>query len=135
MNIQKGFWFGLMAIFTVLIVSSSAGAQSDTMTLDSRQGSKGKSRPPVLFPHSLHVEKGIDCKGCHHLYEKGQNVLDESKLVEGNPEIRCSACHKAGARLDLERAYHQQCIGCHQKPLKEKSKIPPRYCGGCHVRK
>ena len=132
---KLGFWIGFIAMACILITGVSLIAQSDSMLLDSSGGLRGKKRPPVNFPHNLHVEKGINCKDCHHLYEKGENVLDESKLEEGNKEILCAACHGPKSRLNLERAYHGQCIGCHKKPIKDQKKIPPRYCGGCHVRK
>ena len=132
---RLGFYTGFITITLTLITTSSLMAQSDSMLLDSSGGLRGKKRPTVNFPHNLHVEKGLSCKDCHHLYEKGENVLDESKLTEGNKEIRCSTCHGPKSRLNLERAYHGQCISCHKKPLKDQKKIPTRYCGGCHVRK
>ncbi|MCJ7705489.1 MAG: cytochrome c family protein [Desulfobacterales bacterium] len=131
---RLSFWAFLIA-FPFILLANSLMAQSDMMILDSSRGLPGKKRPPVPFPHNLHVEKGLSCKDCHHLYEKGKNVLDESNLTEGNKEIRCSFCHGSKSRLNLEQAYHGQCMGCHKKPLKEQRKAPPRYCGGCHVRK
>jgi len=132
---KSGFYMVYLLIPLMLMTVPSLMAQSDKMLLDSTKGLRGKKRPPVNFPHNFHVEKGFNCKDCHHLYEKGQNILDESKLVEGDKEIQCSACHGPKTRLNLERAYHEQCIGCHKKPLKDQKKTPPRYCGGCHVRK
>lgn len=134
MKMTRGFWCGCITIILLLILGPPLGAQSEKMVLDSSKGQSGKKRPPVNFPHQLHVEKGLDCKDCHHLYENGKNVLDESKLVEGNQDLRCSTCHHAKSRLNLEKAYHRQCLGCHKKPIKDKTKVPPRYCGGCHVR-
>lgn len=131
---RLGFCAFFIACSFVLLANSLL-AQSDMMILDSMKGLPGKKRPPVPFPHNLHVEKGWSCKDCHHLYEKGKNVLDESSLTEGNKKILCSSCHGSKARLNLEQAYHAQCMGCHKKPLKEQKKAPPRYCGGCHVRK
>ncbi|MDP2971308.1 MAG: cytochrome c3 family protein [Deltaproteobacteria bacterium] len=131
---RLSFWAFLIA-FPFILLANSLMAQSDMMILDTSRGLSGKKRPPVSFPHNLHVEKGLSCKDCHHLYKKGENVLDESNLTEGNKEIRCSSCHGSKSRLNLEQAYHEQCMGCHKKPLKEQKKAPPRYCGGCHVRK
>jgi len=131
---RLSFWAFLIA-FPFILLANSLMAQSDMMILDSSRGLSGEKRPPVPFPHNLHVEKGLSCKDCHHLYKKGENVLDESNLTEGNKEIRCSFCHGLKSRLNLEQAYHRQCMGCHKKPLKEQKKAPPRYCGGCHVRK
>ena len=131
---RLSFWAFLIA-FPFILLANSLMAQSDMMILDISRGLSGKKRPPVSFPHNLHVEKGLSCKDCHHLYKKGENVLDESNLTEGNKEIRCSFCHGSKSRFNLEQAYHGQCMGCHKKPLKEQKKAPPRYCGGCHVRK
>lgn len=135
MEIKKGFYMGWIAMVLILMAGHSLMAQSDRLLLNSSEGLTTKKRPPVDFPHNLHVDRGLACKDCHHLYEKGENVLDESKLVEGNKEIRCSFCHRSTSRLPLQEAYHRQCLGCHKKPLKEAKKHPPRYCGGCHVRK
>ncbi len=132
---RLGFSVFFIALTFILMAGSPLMAQSDMMLLDSSKGRAWKKRPPVPFPHNLHVEKGWSCKDCHHLYEKGENILDESTLEEGNKEIQCSACHGPKSRLHLERAYHGQCLGCHKKPLKDREKAPPRYCGGCHVRK
>jgi hypothetical protein len=131
---RLGFWFWLAAMALILTAGSSLLAQSDVMLLDSLNGSPEKTRPPVGFPHSLHMEVVPSCKDCHHVYQRGKNVLDEGTLEEGNKELRCSSCHGPKSRIDLRDAYHGQCMGCHRKPLKEQKKIPPRYCGGCHVR-
>jgi hypothetical protein len=104
-------------------------AQPDEILLE------GKTRPAVSLPHNRHVEAGLSCKDCHHIYENGKNVLDESQLEEGNKALRCLACHGLKSRLTPEKAFHNQCTGCHRKYLMEKKKTGPRYCGGCHVRK
>lgn len=115
----------------LILAGSPLQAQPDKIVLD--QG--GKTRPAVIFPHNRHVEAGLSCKDCHHVYENGKNVLEEDKLEEGNQGIRCSACHGSKSRLDLEQAFHNQCIGCHATYLKKNEKTGSRYCGGCHVRK
>jgi hypothetical protein len=132
-------WIGrrlLMTMVAALLVLSSSplGAQPDKMVLDGLKGSGEKQRPAVTFPHNRHVETGLSCKDCHHIYKNGENILDESKLEEGNKDIRCSACHGPKSQLNLEKAFHNQCIGCHKKYQKEGKKTGPRYCGGCHVR-
>jgi hypothetical protein len=120
-------------MITVALLLAFTGAplwaQPDEIVLE------GKTRPAVALPHNRHVEAGLSCKACHHLYENGKNILDESKLEEGNKDIRCSACHGPKFRLNLEEAFHNQCIGCHRKVQGEKKKTVPQYCGGCHVRK
>ncbi len=118
-------WGGLMIAMALLLIGSPLWAQPDKIIL------KGKTRPDVTLLHNHHVEAGLSCKDCHHLYENGKNVLDESKLEEGNKDVRCINCH--GSKL--EQSFHKQCIGCHAKYQKEKKKTGPQYCGGCHVKK
>jgi hypothetical protein len=121
----------LMITVALLLVltGSPLRAQPDKIVLE------GKTRPAVTLPHNRHVEAGLSCKDCHHLYENGKNILDESKLEEGNKDLRCLACHGHKSHLNLEKAFHNQCTGCHRKVQMEKKKAGPQYCGGCHVRK
>ncbi|MBI4633198.1 MAG: cytochrome c3 family protein [Deltaproteobacteria bacterium] len=125
----------IMLTTMIALTGSVLMAQQDKMILDSSNASQNKGRPAVTFFHNRHVEAGLDCKACHHLYQKGKNILDESQLVEGNPAIRCSQCHAAQLRLNVQQAFHSQCIGCHVTYQKEKKKTVPRYCGECHARK
>jgi hypothetical protein len=124
----------LMAVLGGLALTSSVGAQPETMTLRS-PASQSQDRPPVLFTHGRHIEDGFSCKECHHRYEQGKNVLEESDLEPGKPGIRCQECHGPGGRGSLEEVFHRQCLGCHQKMAKEGRKNIPRYCGECHVKK
>jgi len=120
-------------MMTIALLLLSAGpplwAQPENIVL------AGKTRSAVSLPHNRHVEAGLSCTDCHHIYENGKNILDESKLEEGNQGIRCSACHGPKSRLNLEKAFHNQCTGCHRKYLIDKKKTGPRYCGGCHVKR
>ena len=127
----------LMITLALLLVltGSPLRAQPDKIVLDNSKVLDGKTRPAVMLPHNRHVEAGLSCKDCHHIYQDGKNILDESKLEEGNKDIRCFACHGRKSRPNLEQAFHNQCIGCHRKVLKEKKKTGPQYCGECHVRK
>src|SRR5512136_1873409 len=86
----------LMITVALLLVltGSSLRAQPEKIVLD------GKTRPAVTLPHNRHAEAGLSCKDCHHIYENGENVLDEGKLEEGNQGIRCSACHGPKFRID-----------------------------------
>jgi hypothetical protein len=119
----------------LILTGSPLRAQPDKIVLDNSKVLGGKTRPAVTFPHNRHAEAGLSCKDCHHIYENGENVLDESKLEEGNQGIRCSACHSPKLRLNLEKAFHNQCMGCHAKYLKKNKKTGPQYCGECHVKK
>jgi hypothetical protein len=121
----------LMITVALLLVlaASPLRAQPDKIVLE------GKTRPAVTLLHNRHVEAGLSCKDCHHIYENGKNILDENKLGEGNKDVRCLNCHVSKSGLNLEQAFHKQCIGCHGKYQKEKKKTGPQYCGGCHVKK
>jgi hypothetical protein len=131
-----GFRLLMIMVAALLVLSNSpAGAQPDKIVLDHSDISGGRTRPPVTLPHNRHVEAGLSCKDCHHFYQDGKNVLDESKLEEGNQDIRCSACHGPKSQLNLQEAFHDQCMGCHTRYQKEKKKTGPRYCGECHIRK
>lgn len=108
-------------------------AQQDHLKLNHPEVFMKRERPPVNFPHNRHAEAGFSCKDCHHQYKNGKNVLDESTLQEGNQEIKCSACHTPQFRIDLQRAFHYQCLSCHKKNEREKKKTGPRFCGECHL--
>jgi hypothetical protein len=79
---------------------------------------------PVRFMHAKHAMVVKDCALCHH-----HRPLDEAAAET----VRCSACHQEPSnpehpeRLGLKGAYHQQCMGCHQKMNRG-----PVDCNGCH---
>ncbi len=118
----------------VFVWTPHLSAQPEKVVLDNSKVSGKRTRPAVDFPHNRHAEAGISCKDCHHLYKDEKNVLDEGSLEEGKEGIRCSACHGSKSRVKLERAFHDQCIGCHRKFQKENKKTGPLFCGGCHVK-
>lgn len=115
---------------SLIIAFPLLSADTDDDPFESRQ------RPPVNFLenyHDLHMESQ-DCLSCHHNYEDGENVLDESELEEGNPDILCAACHGEDSEINLQRAFHRQCIGCHDKLSDENMATGPSLCGECHIR-
>lgn len=87
------------------------------------------TRPAATFVHDEHNEKAgaEDCVLCHHGGADG--VQDTSSSTEGTPCADCHAVKAAPGATSLTRAYHQQCIGCHQEQGKG-----PLACGQCHVR-
>ena len=75
------------------------------------------------------MEETTICSGCHHLgsVEKQKNVP------------ACNACHTtqnipSGNTPTLLGAYHQACLGCHQK-MGYPEKVMPQTCTGCHKEK
>ena len=121
--------FSFMAV-VILFSITDLPAQPEDILLDHPEVFEKRARPPVMFSHGRHMEAVPSCKDCHHQYEDGKNVLDESALTEGSEGIKCSSCHASRDRIDLQEAFHSQCISCHKE-----EKTGPRYCGECHVRK
>ncbi len=119
-------------IFTIVVASAflfvSAYSQEEMTFVDNSVFTKPQ-RTPSIFHHDEHNEKaGIEdeeCNKCHHVYEDGKLLEDESSEDQG-----CSECHElksSGNTLALMKAYHTNCKGCH---LKEKK--GPVMCGECH---
>jgi hypothetical protein len=87
-------------------------------------------RPAAVFPHDAHNEKAAieNCNRCHHVYEDGKLVEDES-----SEDRSCSDCHgleDAGRQPGLMKAFHLNCKGCHLEQKKG-----PVMCGECHIRR
>ncbi len=134
---KRAFCVGAGIIIFIAFVLSILMAQPENIVINNTGIYKVKERSPVSFPHGLHMESDLSCTDCHHWYRSdGKNILDESKLEEGKPGIKCSDCHKrkgrSRLRYNLREAFHMQCMGCHGKLKKEGKKSGPRLCGECH---
>ena len=86
-------------------------------------------RPAAVFRHDEHNEAAEieECNECHHVYEDGEKVADES-----SEDQRCAECHTEEAidnQPGLRKAFHLNCKGCHLS-----KKQGPVMCGECHVR-
>ncbi len=115
------------AILSVFVLSS-VYAQEDMTHVDNSVF-ENPQRTPSIFHHDEHNEAaGIeDCNECHHVYEDGKKVEDES-----SEDQRCSDCHgikTVDGQPSLVKAFHENCKGCH-----EKEKKGPIMCGQCHVK-
>ena len=124
---KKGI-FLLMAPLLVIILLLPAFSQEDMEVVDCGSFSK-KQRPPAIFRHDEHNEKARieDCSECHHIYEDGKKLEDES-----SEDQSCADCHdekSSGRKLGLRKAFHTNCKGCHLA-----KKQGPVMCGKCHVR-
>ncbi len=121
----------IIIAFTGLISAlllTSAYSQEDMVAVDNGVFDNAR-RSPSIFVHDAHNEKaGIEeCYACHHVYEDGQLIEDES-----SEDQMCSDCHEMkaeGRRPGLMKAFHKNCKGCHQK-----EKAGPVMCGECHKR-
>ena len=119
-------------ILAIVVVSAflfvSAYSQEDMTSVDSSVF-KNPQRTHSIFRHDEHNEKaGIEeCNKCHHVYENGKLVEDES-----SEDQRCSDCHElkaSGNKPALMKAYHTNCKGCHLEQKKG-----PIMCGECHLK-
>lgn len=86
-------------------------------------------RPGAVFPHDDHMFLvDDDCSVCHHVYENGELVPDES-----SEDLYCSDCHSLKPApnnpMPLEAAYHKLCRDCHFDRGEG-----PVLCGECHVK-
>ena len=114
------------ALVGVLLIP--AFSQEDMEVIED-EGFSNRQRPPAVFRHDEHNEKAAleDCSECHHVYEDGQKLEDESSEAQS-----CSECHDekgSGDMPGLRKAFHTNCKGCHLEQKKG-----PVMCGSCHVR-
>lgn len=124
---KKGI-FLLIAPLLVGVLLLPAFSQEDMEVVDN-EGFSQKQRPPAVFRHEEHNEKASieECSECHHIYEDGKKLEDES-----SEDQSCSECHDeegSGDQLGLRKAFHTNCKGCHLQ-----NKKGPIMCGQCHVR-
>ena len=107
--------------------SLPALSQDDVETVSDSAFSKHR-RPPAVFFHDEHNEKAEledDCSACHHVWEDGVKLEDET-----SEDFECSECHLEGGDTNaLAGRYHIQCKGCHLEQRKG-----PVMCGECHRR-
>ncbi len=118
------------SIALVLVIAGTLAAQEDRHFLESK-AFDDRQRPGVVFKHLFHYEM-IDCMDCHHDYDDGENVWD---MYSG--KNYCSDCHTVqgeGKVMGLMDAFHESCVGCHQKTLDQGQSTGPIMCGECHVR-
>jgi hypothetical protein len=119
----------LLAVFVftglAFLVISTEAQFNITVVRDSAFGER--MRPAVPFYHEEHnAAAGLyDCTVCHHVWEDGEKLAYEDSVG-----MECSSCHytQDHTEMDLIRAYHLQCRGCHME-----EKAGPVLCAECHV--
>jgi c(7)-type cytochrome triheme protein len=103
---------------------------------------KVKETGPVLFKHSVHLQKKGDCGACHNaLFKTGPNPRVSMSAMEKGKS--CGACHDGKAAFTVK----ENCDKCH--PVKElvftdkdagnitfshKSHTGLYKCGECHTK-
>lgn len=127
MKTKKIALYVVVAGLASLFIFGAAYAQDEIQWLE-HDIFVGRERPAAVFSHAVHADDlGIDCLECHHIYENGENVWDDSE------ESDCTACHKLeaeGKKMPAVKAFHANCQGCHKDEAKG-----PITCGECHPRK
>ena len=124
---MTGFRIGCIIGVWVLLLTVGHSFSQEEMRLVDNSVFESPVRAPAVFEHDVHNETaGLDdCTVCHHLYEDGKLIEDET-----SEDQACSECHPvngSGNSLSLRRAYHLNCKGCH---LEEKA--GPIMCAQCH---
>ena len=125
---NKGAVCVLVMVLASVLIPASAYSQEDMANVDN-SAFDNPQRVPSVFRHDEHNETAEieECNECHHIYEDGKKVEDES-----SEDQMCSDCHdlKSGnGQPPLRKAFHGNCMGCHQKEVKG-----PVMCGECHVK-
>jgi hypothetical protein len=125
---KKRIGFVLIATALMSLLFLPAFSQEDMEVVDDI-GFLKRQRPPAVFRHDAHNETAQieECNECHHVYENGKKVEDES-----SEDRSCSDCHEendSGNQPGLRKAFHMNCKGCHLA-----KKQGPVMCGKCHVR-
>jgi len=115
-------------VLMIGILIESPRAQEEIDLLEA-SGLEDNQRSGVIFLHDEHNEAAeIDeCNECHHVYEDGQKLEDES-----SEDLQCADCHEktsVGGVPGLREAFHLNCKGCHMQVRKG-----PVMCGQCHER-
>jgi hypothetical protein len=121
-------YISLLSMLSILLIFSTALCQEDLKFVQV-DAFENPQRPPAVFRHDEHNELAEieECNVCHHLYEDGKLVEDES-----SEDQRCADCHgmqDVGRKPGLVEAFHTNCKSCHRE--KQKG---PLMCGQCHLR-
>ena len=122
---KRGVGLLTVLLLTVFLLVA-AYSQEEMETVDSSVF-LNPERVVSVFKHEVHNEAAeIDeCNECHHVYEDGVKLEDES-----SEDMACSECHEIDVSEEqpaLMQAFHMNCKGCH---LSEKK--GPIMCGECH---
>ena len=119
----------LISICISIFLLVPSYAQEDMVVVEG-DSFEVQRRPSAVFRHDAHNDAAEieECNECHHVYENGKRLEDES-----SEDQRCVECHtekKDGDRPGLRKAFHLNCKGCHQS-----KRQGPVMCGECHARR
>ena len=117
------------ALFVLLYFFAAVTLAQEDMVVIDNSVFENPQRPPAVFKHDEHNELAQieECNECHHVYEDGKRLEDES-----SEDQRCAECHElqdVGFKPGLVKAFHTNCKSCHREQKKG-----PLMCGQCHIR-
>jgi hypothetical protein len=118
----------IVSIALIILPADRWVAAQDEMLRVRDNAFENHQRPSVAFEHDRHneISEIEECSVCHHVYTDDNELIED----ESSEDMECSSCHtvenKRG-RLDLIRAFHLRCKGCHQ----ERGRGPV-ICNDCH---
>lgn len=128
---KKTLLFGVVLLITVFSWQAFSGQETADPERMDTSAFESTRRPASVFSHDEHnevAELEDDCAVCHHVYEDGKLVEDES-----SEDSTCAECHGLAPGPDndisLEVAYHRRCWDCHFDTGKG-----PVLCGECHIK-
>ena len=112
---MTGIRIGCIIVVWVLVLTVAQSFSQEEMRVVDNAVFDRPARVPAVFEHDIHNETADldDCTVCHHLYEDGKLVEDESSEDQACAE--CHAINGSGSNPSLRRAYHLNCKGCHLK--------------------
>jgi len=118
---------GLLTVLLLTVFLLVAAYSQEEMVVVDNSIFPNPERVASVFNHEEHNEAAEldDCSECHHVYEDGVRLEDES-----SEDMACSDCHEIEASEDqpaLMQAFHGNCKGCHLSDKKG-----PIMCGECH---
>ena len=124
---MKGRGLHLLTALMVLLLLFVTAYSQEEMEFVDNSVFPNPERVPSVFMHEDHNEVAEieDCHECHHIYEEGIKLEDES-----SEDQQCSECHELEAsdgKPALMKAFHLNCKGCHLSQKKG-----PIMCGECH---
>jgi hypothetical protein len=128
LGMKKSVLFIFATVLGSILLIVSVHSQEDMVVVND-DVFENPQRPPAVFKHDEHNEIAEieECNKCHHIYEDGELVEDES-----SEDQSCSDCHAendSGDTPGLTKAFHRNCKGCHLE-----NKKGPIMCGQCHIR-
>ena len=110
---------------TMGVAQHAAPAPGDDYMIPKPEGYEPKQKS-IPFSHTAHAD--IDCYHCHHTGDVTQGCMDAGCHDLINP---ASPEERRDIRF-FEKAYHDQCIGCHRDLRQKEEPTGPVACVGCH---